>query len=108
VAGVMVMHYIWPGLYEAITRWSVPALGINAEPVPGMPVVSTDWAHGAAEAVGHLAGLGHRRIAFLPGTRRTAFMASKVQAKTMGYVRGMDKAGLPLFRKQPVNPVPCV
>lgn len=38
-AGVLVMHYIWPGLYEAIKRRRVPALGIHAEPVPGMPIM---------------------------------------------------------------------
>jgi DNA-binding LacI/PurR family transcriptional regulator len=37
--------------------------------VPGLPSVVSDFADGARQVIEHLAGLGHRRIAYLSGPR---------------------------------------
>ena len=66
VSGILVLNDIWPALYQALTRWNVPCVGVKTLSVPGVPVVSIDYGHGAAEAVNYLVELGHRRIAFLP------------------------------------------
>lgn len=42
------------------------------------------------QVVGHLAGLGHRRIAFVGGPRRFNFISQRLE----GYRVGMDEAGL--------------
>lgn len=93
VSGVLVLNHIWPGLYQAVTRWNVPCVAI-AEPSPGIPVVSIDRRHGAEEAVKHLIELGHRRIACLPGSKGSAEVATKSAMKAMGYLSAMSKAGL--------------
>jgi LacI family transcriptional regulator len=57
---------------------------------PKATYVTSDNAAGAAEAVRHLAGLGHRRIATITGPRGNAPAA----ARTEGYLRGLAAAGL--------------
>ncbi|RSD08383.1 LacI family DNA-binding transcriptional regulator [Amycolatopsis eburnea] len=59
---------------------------------PRATYVTSDNAAGAAEAVRHLAGLGHRRIATITGPRGNAPAA----ARTEGYRRGLAEAGLPV------------
>ncbi|WP_439378270.1 LacI family DNA-binding transcriptional regulator [Amycolatopsis lexingtonensis] len=59
---------------------------------PRATYVTSDNAAGAAEAVRHLAALGHRRIATITGPRGNAPAA----ARTEGYRRGLAEAGLPV------------
>lgn len=58
---------------------------------PRATYVTSDNAAGAAEAVRHLAALGHDRIATITGPRGNAPAA----ARTEGYRRGLAEAGLP-------------
>lgn len=72
----------------------VPAVILERQIPPGTPAawldrVSSDHANGAARAVRHLAGLGHRRVALL--ARRTH---SEPQIR-VGYRAAVDALGLP-------------
>jgi LacI family transcriptional regulator len=53
--------------------------------------VTSDNVAGAAIAVGHLAGLGHRRIALIGGASNTRPGIDRL----LGYRRGLDRAGVP-------------
>ncbi|GAB3562375.1 LacI family DNA-binding transcriptional regulator [Amycolatopsis endophytica] len=59
---------------------------------PRATYVTSDNAAGAAEAVRHLAALGHRRIATITGPRGNA----PATARTEGYLRGLAEADLPV------------
>ena len=54
-------------LIEQLSR-EVPLVVVNRR-IAGLPAVVMDVAHGAQVALGHLAGLGHRRIALVTGPR---------------------------------------
>ncbi|GLY94183.1 LacI family DNA-binding transcriptional regulator [Actinoplanes sp. NBRC 103695] len=54
-------------LIEQLSR-EVPLVVVNRR-IVGLPAVVMDVAHGAQVALGHLAGLGHRRIALVTGPR---------------------------------------
>ena len=58
-----------------------------------LPCVDTDNAHGACEAVRHLLGLGHRRIALV----NLATANSNHHARLAGYRRAMAAAGAPVL-----------
>ena len=57
-----------------------------------LPCVDTDNVHGAAEAVRHLLGLGHRRIALV----NLATVNSNHYDRLQGYRRTMAAAGVPV------------
>lgn len=97
VSGILVLNDIWPALYQAVTRWNVPCVGVKASSFPGIPVVSVDYRLGAVEAVNYLVELGHRRIAFFPEPKASPAVANKVTLKAMGYVSAMHQAGLELM-----------
>ncbi len=50
------------GLPEALDGVQAPVILASVSEQTDLPVVDLDDAHGIAEAVGHLAGLGHRRL----------------------------------------------
>lgn len=58
---------------------------------PGAMVVTNDWI-GAAEAAGHLADLGHRRIALVRGL--ASFRSSSVRGK--GFLDALAERGIPM------------
>jgi LacI family repressor for deo operon, udp, cdd, tsx, nupC, and nupG len=62
------------------------------EPVaaPGVPVVEIDNTAGAREAVRHLIGLGHRRIAHIGGSPGT----TATPKRFAGYVAALEDAGI--------------
>lgn len=60
-------------------------------PSMGVPSVDSDNVGGAMEAVRHLAGLGHQRIALLYAEEETA----NTQDRILGYRRALSLAGLP-------------
>lgn len=71
------------GLIKELSRRGVPIVFMDVGQVgPKMSHVAIDYGNGVRQAVDHLAGLGHRRIAFISGplqlhsarTRRQAFL----------------------------------
>ncbi|WP_207930560.1 LacI family DNA-binding transcriptional regulator [Streptomyces hainanensis] len=76
-------------LTEAARRAPVVMVGRPAEHPTGVDTVANDDAAGATAAVEHLAGLGHRRIAHIAGSRRPA-----ARARREGYLAAMRRAGL--------------
>lgn len=71
------------GLLKELSRRGVPIVFMDVGQVgPRMSHVALDYAHGIRQAVDHVVGLGHRRIAFISGpldlhsarTRRQAFL----------------------------------
>jgi DNA-binding LacI/PurR family transcriptional regulator len=76
-------------------------MGIPLVLIPGnprlsrIPSVDVDDSNGALQAVGHLAGLGHRRIAFLNGPADSKYSAERV----LGFRRGLKKKGLPFTKE---------
>jgi len=89
-----------------IASWSVPIQYTQKVAVRGIPVVVVDgyvrskkvpWVSaadrdGAAEAIQHLAGLGHRRIAFIGGGEE-AYLARQ---RLAGFLDGMSSAQIPV------------
>ena len=63
---------------------------IYERPHGEFPAVATDNASAAREAVRHLAGVGHRRIAMICGPHRFSY----VNEHHEGYLRGLADAGL--------------
>ncbi|WP_243232844.1 LacI family DNA-binding transcriptional regulator [Microbacterium sp. CIAB417] len=49
-----------------------PAVVINRSPQPDTPVVAADYGAGLREIIEHLTGLGHRHLAYLAGSERSA------------------------------------
>jgi LacI family transcriptional regulator len=73
------------GLIKELARRGVPLVFMDVGRIgPRMSIVLIDYAHGIRQAVDHVVGLGHKRIAFLAGpldlqsarTRRQAFLDS--------------------------------
>ena len=71
------------GLIKELARRGVPLVFMDVGRVgPRMSHVLIDYAHGIRQAVDHLVGLGHKRVAFIAGpldlhsarTRRQAFL----------------------------------
>ncbi|OWT80202.1 MULTISPECIES: LacI family DNA-binding transcriptional regulator [unclassified Achromobacter] len=72
-------------------RWNIPYVLVNRDRGADDPKVMVDYQHGTQDAVRHLAGLGHRSIAYVSGplehyTGRT---------RLAGYKAGLAQAGLP-------------
>lgn len=74
----------------------IPPIVIGCETVAPQlshfPSVRVDNARAAAEATGHLIGLGHRRIAFISGLASSLLTRDREE----GYRRAMADAGLPV------------
>jgi LacI family transcriptional regulator len=71
----------------------VPVVAVDPHTGPeGTPTVDTDNANGAREAVEHLIGLGHRRIAHLAG--RADLESARL--RELGYREALRAAGIPL------------
>lgn len=63
--------------------------------LPQIPSVDVDIPEGSLQAVDHLAGLGHRQIAFLNGPANSKYGVER----TLGFRRGMKKKGLPIRKE---------
>lgn len=75
---------------EQLERLGLPWLQINRRSPESRRYVILDDARAAAMAVGHLAELGHRRIAHLAGPRD----ADTAQRRRAGYLQAMARCGL--------------
>ncbi|MDT0495489.1 substrate-binding domain-containing protein [Streptomyces sp. NPDC012600] len=78
-----------------VERW-----GPLGHPVAGLDRVRSDHAHGAAEAVAHLAGLGHRSIALAVQESPTA---PRLRA---GYTAAVEALGLSPVAPSPLQDAP--
>jgi DNA-binding LacI/PurR family transcriptional regulator len=91
VEGVAVMTFGMEGpLLERLAERGIPMVFIDRAPATGRSLaIRIDYARGIAQAVAHLAELGHERIAFVSGppevhsavARRKAFQAAMKKAK---------------------------
>ncbi len=90
VSGILVINWIWPSLYQEVTRCGLPCVAVLADPLPGIPTIGLDYVQTAALATQHLIDLGHRRIAFWPEATQTA----RREPMTLGYLTALSKAGL--------------
>jgi DNA-binding LacI/PurR family transcriptional regulator len=80
---------------------ALPLLIVNRDLArSGIPFVTSDHCGGAACAVGHLAGLGHRQILLLVSARDPIFTAEVVA----GYRDALEDAGIPR-REERILPV---
>ncbi|WFU08372.1 LacI family DNA-binding transcriptional regulator [Rhizobium sp. CB3090] len=77
--------------FKSLTNAGIPVV-IVVRNIPGAKVSSlvSDNFAGASAAVEHLAGLGHRRIAFMGGFANTAVFAERLG----GYREALAKAGM--------------
>ncbi len=92
--GVIFAHYGEEKLLRRATGSGLPLVLLDHDlSLPGLHCVRDDSASGAREAVRHLAGLGHRRIAFV-NWRQTDLNPWRLD----GYRQGMRDAELPRRR----------
>jgi LacI family transcriptional regulator len=90
VSGILALNWIWPSLYQEVTRCGLPCVAVLADPLPGIPTLGLDYVQAAALATQHLIDLGHRRIAFLAEAGQTA----RREPMTLGYLTTLNRAGL--------------
>lgn len=82
--------------YDNDTVWSVAGMRVpmvlaNSNPLPGRSCVLPENRQAILDAIQHLAGLGHRRIAHLTGSLSTAV----AQERQLAWREGMALHGLP-------------
>jgi LacI family transcriptional regulator len=68
------------GTITALERAELPATLVDREAGSGLGAVLSDHSHGMTEAVQHLLGLGHRRIALISGSPRVRPTRERVAA----------------------------
>lgn len=79
-----------PGVLQALAEAPMPVLLIDRDRIPTHDRVTADHRAGAAQAVRHLLGLGHRRIALLVGDTNAFPSRSRVQ----GFSEAFAEVGL--------------
>jgi LacI family transcriptional regulator len=91
IDGAVIVSWRVPVTFaRELTRRSVPVVLIDAYERPeGFPWVSAQDRAGARAAAGHLAGLGHRRIAFIGGGTAAYLAAQRLE----GFQEGLSAAG---------------
>ncbi|WP_454690335.1 LacI family DNA-binding transcriptional regulator [Achromobacter aloeverae] len=75
-------------------RWSIPYVLVNRDRGADDPKVMVDYRHGTRDAVRYLAGLGHRRIAYVSGPLEHYTGRTRLE----GYRAGLAEAGLEFDR----------
>ena len=91
--GVMLMPVGFGRDYGQAVRRALDAPTVLVDrTIPGLPLdaVTVDGAAGTAQAVGHMAALGHRRIGILVGPAGV----SASDERLAGYARALDDGGL--------------
>ena len=82
------------GYLDVIERQRIPAVFFSFEARDvNVPVVAVENRQAARSAVEHLIALGHRRIAFIAGSRGTGQSAQREK----GYIDALTAAGLPVL-----------
>jgi LacI family transcriptional regulator len=95
-AGVMAL-YLTPSLNQYLrdemTRYQVPVAILDSSfPLPGVLRVLSEDTEGCLQAIRHLHGLGHRRIAHISGAHNSGAAALRME----GYQRAMTALDLPI------------
>jgi DNA-binding LacI/PurR family transcriptional regulator len=90
--GVAVMTFgVEKPLLEQLAERHVPLVFVDVGPEkPGISLLRVDYRHGIRQGVEHLAGLGHRGIAFISGPRRLHSAHSRLVA----FSRSVEECGL--------------
>lgn len=82
------------GYLDVIERQRIPAVFFSFEARDvNVPVVAVENRQAARSAVEHLISLGHRRIAFIAGSKGTGQSAQREK----GYIDALTAAGLPVL-----------
>jgi LacI family transcriptional regulator len=98
VDGLIILgpHHLDESLADSL-RQHIPLVAIHAEAAPSwLCNVDVDNEAGIYAAVRHLIGLGHRRIAHLPGKTDPPYgQQAGARQRLAGYCRGLEEAGIP-------------
>lgn len=95
VDGLIVLVHMTETLANTIRALEIPFVVIDGESIEGVSTVNVAEEKTTGFLVGHLADLGHQRIAYLGSSIPTQFFRSRL--RQMGYVRAMAARGLRLF-----------
>jgi DNA-binding LacI/PurR family transcriptional regulator len=92
VDGVAIMTFgIEEPLLDQLAQRNVPLVFVDVGPDrPGVSLLKVDYHHGIQQGVEHLAGLGHKNIAFIPGPARLHSAQSRLKA----FQSAMDRCGI--------------
>jgi len=76
---------------ESLAKRGIAAVYMDyGEPGPRISSIAVNYRQGMLEAIGHLAGLGHRRLALIGGPAHGA----AAQRRKLAFLEGTDAAGL--------------
>ncbi len=93
--GLLIVSYTEDKMLRRLTARKLPTVLVDEDTkVPNINTVRDDSFEGARQAVLHLAGLGHQRIAYAHWNREDIN-----RWRPMGYHRGMQEAGLRRLQK---------
>ena len=92
VEGVAIMTFgIEQPLLEELSSRDIPMVFVDAGPPgPLVRALTVDYHKGISEGVEHLAGLGHRSIAFISGPLRQG----SAQARRNAFIQSLEEIGL--------------
>ncbi len=92
VEGVAIMTFgIEQPLLEELSSRDIPMVFVDAGPPgPLVRALTVDYHKGISEGVDHLAGLGHRSIAFISGPLRQG----SAQARRSAFIQSLEEIGL--------------
>ncbi len=98
--GIIMIHEVrYPAFYEYLAESPMPVvLSTFDRPDYNFPAVHVDEESGAAEAVSHLVGLGHRRIGIIAGAH-----FSFSDQRTRGYRKTLEEHGIEYHESDQVN-----
>ena len=90
--GVAVMTFgVEKPLLEQLAERKVPLVFVDAGPDrPGISLLRVDYRQGIQQGIEHLAGLGHRDIAFISGPKRLHSAHSRLAA----FTKSLERCGL--------------
>jgi LacI family transcriptional regulator, galactose operon repressor len=94
VEGVAVMTFgSEEPMLEQLAERNIPQVFVDCGPDrPEVSLLKIDYHHGIRQGVQHLAALGHRKIAFISGTRGSHSSQSRVNA----FIRSLNECGIAL------------
>jgi LacI family transcriptional regulator len=90
--GVAVMTFgVEKPLLEQLAERKVPLVFVDVGPErPGISLLRVDYRHGMQQGVEHLAGLGHRDIAFISGPKRL----HSAQSRLVAFSRSLEECAI--------------